>query len=68
MVKRCTRLPCFKLLAFVSSVVKLYVRYLARATGFIWGGVLSAAMSTMFLADWFSAKGELQGLKEVYQT
>lgn len=53
---------------FLTLAVKLFDRYLTRATVFMWGGLLSGAMSTLFLAYWFSAKEELQGLKEVYQT
>lgn len=69
MITGCTRLPRLELLAFASSaVINLYGRYLTRATVSIWGALLSAAISTLFLAYWFSAKEELQGLKEVYQT
>eukprot|EP00904_Undaria_pinnatifida_P010572 jgi/Undpi1/6645/HiC_scaffold_20.g09124.m1 len=40
----------------------------ARAAAGTLGGFLCAAASVLFLAYWFSAKEEMQGLKEVFQT
>lgn len=42
--------------------------YIARVSSTVLGGVLCAAVSTLFLACWFSSKEEMQGLKEVFQT
>eukprot|EP00903_Cladosiphon_okamuranus_P006562 g6410.t1 len=42
--------------------------FIARGATGTFGGLLCAAASALFLAYWFSAKEEVQGLKEVFQT
>eukprot|EP00752_Nemacystus_decipiens_P003943 g3611.t1 len=42
--------------------------FIARGAAGSVGGLLCAAASALFLAYWFSAKEEVQGLKEVFQT
>ncbi|CBN75863.1 similar to neutral Sphingomyelinase, putative [Ectocarpus siliculosus] len=42
--------------------------YIARGAAGVFGGVLCTAASALFLLYWFSAKQEVQGLKEVFQT
>ncbi|CAM9802568.1 unnamed protein product [Ectocarpus sp. 12 AP-2014] len=42
--------------------------YIARGAAGVFGGVLCTAASALFLLYWFSAKEEVQGLKEVFQT
>ncbi|CAN0509258.1 unnamed protein product, partial [Ectocarpus sp. 12 AP-2014] len=44
------------------------IGYIARAAAGVFGGVLCTAASALFLLYWFSAKEEVQGLKEVFQT
>lgn len=45
-----------------------FPRFVARGAAGTVGGLLCAAVSALFLAYWFSAKEEVQGLKEVFQT
>ncbi|CAM9762294.1 unnamed protein product [Pylaiella littoralis] len=42
--------------------------YVARGAAGAFGGFLCASASALFLVYWFSAKEEVQGLKEVFQT
>ncbi|CAM9736402.1 unnamed protein product [Ectocarpus sp. 8 AP-2014] len=42
--------------------------YIARGAAGVFGGALCTAASALFLLYWFSAKEEVQGLKEVFQT
>lgn len=46
----------------------VFPRFIARGAAGAFGGLLCAAASALFLAYWFSAKEEVQGLKEVFQT
>ncbi|CAM9093323.1 unnamed protein product, partial [Hapterophycus canaliculatus] len=44
------------------------IGYIARWAVGVLGGFVCAAVSALFLAYWFSAKEEMQGLKEVFQS
>lgn len=45
-----------------------FLRFITRGAAGTFGGLLCAAATALFLAYWFSAKEEVQGLKEVFQT
>lgn len=42
-------------------------RYILRAAAALLGVILGASASTLFFLYWFSAKEEIQGLREVFQ-